>query len=298
MLLNIFLSLMIAPNLWAAQFNFDGFLDLNKQPAVSDVAPKRIYTDYLDVKITAKSAMAVDASSGKILYKKNINEILPIASITKLMTALIFLDHNPGWDKEWYTIPSDRRNGGIIYLNTGEIISLENLFKTTLIASDNDSAVALARASGLDEQQFINAMNDKARDFGMENSHFADPTGLKLANRSTVADLIKLLNSAFKNEDIKKVIGTSYYEFEVQGAEKTRTVKLRNTDTLLKSYLDVLGGKTGYLEEAGYCLAIKIKGEQGQEIIAVVLGSSSNSNRFQDIKAISDWVFSNYQWPQ
>ena len=135
MLAEIFLSIIILPALWSLQLNFDGFLNLDNQNAVNQeaAAPQRIFSDYLDVKITAPNAIAIDAKSGKILYKKNPDEVRPIASITKLMTALVFLDHNPGWQKEAFTIPSDRRNGGIIYLNTGEILTTENLFKTALI---------------------------------------------------------------------------------------------------------------------------------------------------------------------
>ena len=299
MLVDIFLSLIVFPALWNAQFNFDGFLNLNNQTVgaqIQEKTPQRLYTDYLDVKISAKSAIAVDSQSGKILYKKNPEQILPIASITKLMTALVFLDYNPGWQKEFFTIASDRRNGGIIYLNTGELLSMDNLFKTALIVSDNDSAMALARSTGLNEQEFIAKMNDKAKELGLLNSKFVDPTGLKLDNQSNASDLAKLLAFALQKEAIQKTTSTAYYEFEVQGEDKTRTVKLRNTDLLLKSYLNVLGGKTGSLEEAGYCLAVKVKGEQNQEIIVIVLGSQTNTDRFQDIKAISDWVFNNYQW--
>ncbi|MCX6744441.1 MAG: serine hydrolase [Candidatus Parcubacteria bacterium] len=298
MILDIILSFIILPALWNAQFNFDGFLDLPNKAADNQMneSPQRLYTDYLDVQITAESAIAVDLLSGKILYKKNTNEILPMASITKLMTALVFLDHNPGWQTEWSTIPADRRNGGIIYLNTGEILSLDNLFKTTLIVSDNDSAMALSRATGLDEQEFINQMNIKARQIGMVNAQFADPTGLKSANQATAGDLVKLLNYALQNEVIAKTTGMTYYEFEVQNLDKKRPVKLRNTDVLLKSYLNVLGGKTGSLEESGYNLAVKIKGEKNQEIIVVTLGSKTNADRFQDVKAITDWVYNNFQW--
>jgi len=298
MVLNIFLSLIFLPALWNAPINSNGFLNLNNQATVAAQisVPQRLYSDYLGVKISAKSAVAVDATSGKILYKKNEAEVLPLASITKLMTALVFLDYNPGWQTEWSTTPSDRRNGGIIYLNTGEILTLDNLFKTALIVSDNDAAMALSRATGLNEDDFIAHMNSKARQLGLYNTHFADPTGLKIANQSTVSDLVKLLNFALQNETIAKTTSTSYYEFEVKGQDKKRTVKLKNTDTLLKSYLNVLGGKTGSLDTAGYNLAVKIKGDKNQDIIVVVLGSQSNTDRFQDIKAVTDWVFNNWQW--
>jgi D-alanyl-D-alanine carboxypeptidase len=293
MILDIFLSLIVLPTLWNVQLNSDGFLNLNSQ--ISN-GPQRVYTDYLDIIISATSAIAVDAQSGKILYKKNEKEILPLASITKLMTALVFLDYNPGWQTEWFVIPDDRRGGGIDYLNTGEILTLNNLFKTTLIVSDNDAAVALSRATGMNLENFVNQMNVKAKQIGLKNTRFTDPTGLNWSNQSTAEDVVKLLDYALKNEIIAKTTGTAYYEFEAKNQDKTRTVKLKNTDSLLNGYLNVLGGKTGTMDASFCSLTVKIKGESGGDIIVVALNSQSNSQRFQDVKAIADWVFSNYQW--
>lgn len=299
MLLNILLSLIIVPSLYQNNFVFENALNLNK-PEVSmsleTDAPERVYTEFLDVEITAKNILAVDAKTGKILYEKNSREIVPIASITKLMTALVFLDYNPGWQKEFYTISSDRRNGGIIHLNAGEILKIRDLFYTALIPSDNDAAMALARATNLSEENFVKKMNAKARSLGLNNTQFFDPTGLNRNNVSNTEEIIKLLNFALANEDIQKATSTAYYEFEVNGENYKRLVKLRNTDLLLNSYLNIIGGKTGHLESAGYCLAVKLKGENEQEIFVVVLDSDTNFDRFQDVKAISDWIFSNYQW--
>jgi len=296
MLLNIILSLLVIPALGQDFFSYNGSIDLAANMAEAEQVPQRIYSDVLDVKITAKSAIAVDAKTGTILYKNNSQEIRSMASITKLMTALVFLDHNPGWQKEIFTIASDRRNGGIIHLNTGEVMTLKDLFYTALIASDNDAAMALARSTGLSESEFINKMNQKAKQIGLTDTQFSDPTGLKFSNKSTAQEIIKLLNYALQDSVIKDATSTAKYEFEVMGKEKTRLVKLKNTDWLVSSYLNIIGGKTGHLEPAGYCLTVKVKGEQNQEILVVVLGSQTNFDRFQDVKAISDWVFTNYNW--
>ena len=161
MLLNILLSLLVIPALGQDFLSCNGSLDLAANMAETEQAPQRIYSDVLDVKITAKSAIAVDAKTGAILYKNNAQEIRPMASITKLMTALVFLDYNPGWQKEVFTIASDRRNGGIIHLNTGEVMTIKDLFYTALIASDNDAAMALARSTGLDENEFHMIIYDR-----------------------------------------------------------------------------------------------------------------------------------------
>ncbi len=297
MLFNIILSLIIAPSLYQNNFIFDNTSKLNEVNINLEAkAPQRIYTDFLDVETTAKNILAVDAKTGKILYEKNPQEIVPIASITKLMTALVFLDYNSGWQKEFYTISSDRRNGGIIHLNTGEVLKIKDLFYTALIASDNDAAIALARSTNLSEKEFINKMNEKAKLLGLNNTNFADPTGLNKKNVSNAKEIVELLNFALENKQIQIATSTLNYEFEVKGKNYTRFVKLQNTDLLLRSYLNIIGGKTGYLDSAGYCLAVKIKGKKGQEIFVVVLNSETNFDRFQDVKAVSDWIFNNYNW--
>jgi len=298
MLLDIFISLVILPQLLQNNLFFEDFLALDPafEVAADLNSPYRLYTDVLDVNISAQNALAIDVATGKILYKKNSQEIRPIASITKLMTALVFLDYNPGWEKEFYTIASDRKNGGIIHLNTGEVLSIRNLFNTVLVASDNDAASALARATGLSPEEFVQKMNEKAEELEMNETIFFEPTGLNLNNKSTAEDITRLLNYALQNADIKNATSMYSYQYEVQSKEKTRQVKLVNTNMLTNSYLNVLGGKTGHLEEAGYCLAVKIAGKQNQEVIIVILDSETNFTRFQDVKAIADFVFTNYQW--
>ena len=298
MLLNFLMSLIVLPFLSQSLNNFDNFLILDHDltQTQKSAAPQRIYTDYLDVKTTAQSIVAVDVQSGKILYQKNSDEVRSIASITKLMTALVFLDYNPGWQKETFVIASDLRNGNTPHLKDNEIITVKDLFYTALVASDNEAIISLTRIAGFSEQQFVQKMNDKAKSLGLANTQFADPTGLDPNNKSSAKDVAKLLNYSLQNEELKKVTTTDSYEFQAKTKAKSRTVKLYNTDRLVNSYLDIIGGKTGSLSEAGYCLAVKIKGENKQEIIIVVLGSASDADRFQDVKAVADWVFSNYQW--
>jgi len=297
MLTNILISLLIIPSLFASQLNFDGFLNLANNNTKADIkSPQRIYTDYLDVKTTAQSIVAVDVQSGKILYQKNPDEVRSIASITKLMTALVFLDYNPGWQKETFVIPSDLRNGSKPHLKANEIITVKDLFHTALVASDNTAIIALTRIAGFSEAQFVQKMNDKAKNLGLADTQFADPTGLDPNNKSSTNDVAKLLNYSLQNEELKKVTTTNSYEFQAKTNTKSRTVKLYNTDRLVNSYLDIIGGKTGSLNEAGYCLAVKIKGESNQEIIIVVLASKSDADRFQDVKAVADWVFANFKW--
>ncbi len=299
MLLDILICMVLIPQMTQTYYSFDGFLDINnpvQEVIANDTGPQRIYTDLLDVVITAESAIAVDGQTGKIIYSKNSQEQRSIASITKLMTALVFLDNNPGWQTEVTVKASDRRNGGIVHLNTDEVITSRNLFYTSLIPSDNSATASLARITGFSEYEFVGQMNKKAQEFGLKNTKFSDPTGLNNNNLSTAEDLVKLINIALDKEDIALATTKYYYEFYVQSETIRRLVRLTNTDKLLNSYLNVLGGKTGHITVAGYCLGVKIKGEDSQEILIVVLGSDTNYDRFQDIKAISDFVFTNYKW--
>jgi len=284
MILHTFLSLVIAPLLWQV-------------PVAEVEGPQRIYTDLVDVELTAQSAIALDIKSNKILYQKNQDQVRSIASITKLMTAMVFIEHNPGWQKDFYTQAVDRKNGGIIHLNTGEIITIHDLFKTALIASDNDAAAALARSTGLSNDQFIAQMNYKAKELGLTQTRFSDPTGLNNSNESTAQEVAYLLKAALEKDMIREISKIAYDQFEVQVDEdETRTVTIRTTNQLLRSHLKVVGGKTGFLEEAGYCLAVKIEGPDKQEVILVVLGSDTAADRFQDIKAIAEFIFTNYKW--
>lgn len=301
MIFEILISLILIPNIEQHHHDVAQFLNLDYNQKIENLSnnqkePQRIYNDLIDIKITANNAIAVDAGSGKVLYEKNPDEIKPIASITKLMTALVFSEYNPGWQKIIRMKSADRRNGGIVHLNSDEQLTVRDLFYTALIPSDNSSAAALPRVAGFSEEKFVNLMNQKAGQLGMNNSKFADPTGLDYGNVSTVKDLVILLETAIQNKDIQKTTQIGMYEYTARSEENERTVTIYNTNKLVSGYLDLIGGKTGSLEKAGNCLAVKIKGEQDQEIIIIVLGSHEHNDRFQDVKAIAEYVFTNYQW--
>ena len=258
-------------------------------------APYRLNNFSLGVKLTAPSAMAVDKKTGFVLWQKNPAEVRSLASITKLLTALVFLDHNPGWETEITIQLSDYREGGRIRVFDGERLYVKDLFNASLIASSNNATVALARSTGLGEEEFAAAMNQKAEELGMFDSKFFEPTGLDPANVSTPADIIRLARAALGAPEIALATSQPEYTFKVINAPRTYT--LENTDRLLNSYLDIAAGKTGFLDEAGYCLISEVKGPEGQEILVVVMGSASEETRFTEVKALAQWAFDNYRWP-
>lgn len=248
---------------------------------------------YLDV----KSGIVLDSESNEILFAKNIGTTTPIASITKLMTALVFLDHDPAWDK-YYTIKEeDRRNGGKIFLYLGDRVKIRDLFRTSLIASANTATIAMVHSSGLTEDEFALKMNEKCRDLGLENTSFADVTGLSSDNISTAYEVAEIVRAAMGKEEIRRTtLKDGYSFFTGNGTEKNIT----STDDLLLDFpynkIDILGGKTGYTESADYCFAGYF-GRGEDKVISVILGADAISDRFEYTKDIIDWTYKSYIWP-
>lgn len=250
-----------------------------------------------NLEISAASSAVIDCKSDAVLFGKQKDQIWPIASITKLAAALVFLEHNPGWDAIYQIKAGDKQEGGRIYLFTGEKVKVKDLFYFSLVGSDNTAAMALVRSTGLSDEEFINKMNEKARALGLKNTHFDDPVGLSAGNVSTAKEIAALARVAFADNDISAASLTKAYEFEtLEGRKK----KINNTDGLLDIFpqngIKILGGKTGYIEASGYCFVGKFADHSGNEIISVVLGADSYNARFNQTKEMVEWVYENYQW--
>jgi len=265
-------------------------------------APTKI-SDYssLGVKVTARSFMVVEPETGAVLYEKNSQEPRSIASITKLMTALVFLEYNPGWDSEYTITQNDFRAGAVPSLNVGEKVKVRDLFYAMMVASSNEAAAALAYSTGLSEKEFIDQMNLRAYLLEMNNTTFADPTGLDSNNKSTAENLIKLIDVAFSHSEVRKAAGTKSYEVNILNKNAKRV--LISTDKILKDEFgfknDIYrleAGKTGYLDSAGYCFASQVRDQNGRRLLIAVLGSSSTYDRFTDTKSLAYWVFNNFKW--
>lgn len=262
--------------------------------------PVKVNPESLGIAVTAKSAVVLDEQTGKILFSKNAGEVRPLASITKLMTALVFLEHNPGWEKVVTITKDDARVGGIVYLLPGEQVTVSDLFNLTLVSSTNEAAVALASSTGLELGEFVNLMNEKAVELGLQNTKFVEPTGLEPGNVSTAYELSLLAKEVFSQPEIAKVTRQRVYNFSILNSGRLR--KAVTTNDLLSTFIndknygyEILGAKTGFLEEAGYCLTTQIvKGENS--IIITLLGSSTEKDRWQEVKGLAEWSFENYRW--
>ncbi|MBT4349556.1 D-alanyl-D-alanine carboxypeptidase [bacterium] len=293
------LNLLTVPIQHVPSFNLEN-IDDNLNISVTQqkfegeqVLPHKINPDSLGVKITSQYSAIMDKDSGAILWQHNADEVRSLASITKLMTALVFLDHNPGWQTIMTMEQKDEINGGVPHIKRDERAKVRDLFYTTLIASDNTAARALVRSTGMDNEQFVKKMNDKATALGLSSTYFVDVTGLSVDNKSTALDVLKLAKEALSQEDIKAVTSKRVYSFTTVSGQAHR---IFSTNKLLDSYLDVVAGKTGFITASGYCLVAEITGADGHNVIGVVLGSATHDDRFQDLKILSAWVLDNFSW--
>ena len=249
----------------------------------------------LDLK--ADKGAALVTGGHLFLFSQRADETQPIASITKLMTALVFLDHNPGWDKIYKIVADDHVEGGRLNLFLGDEVKVKDLFYTSLVASDNGATLALVHSTGLNEADFVSEMNQKAKKLGLAKTSFVDPIGLSDSNVSTAREVAFLAQAALDRAEIREATTRPSYEFKtLLGRQK----KVESTDYLLfdsrQGSLQVLGGKTGYTDKAGYCFVGRLKDASGREVISVILGSSGKNERFQESRNLANWVFNSYNW--
>lgn len=252
-----------------------------------------------DFNTSASSAVIINEETGHVLYAENSRAKRAIASITKLFTALVFLDFNPGWEKVYQLKGSDRREGGRIYTWSGEKLKVKDLFNLSLVASGNTETIALVNATGLGEELFVKKMNEKARELGLNNTVFKDAVGLSEENISTAEDVAKFAKVALGNKEIAKAVTSEKFECTTQAG---RVVKVSSTDELLGSLEDPVlgleGGKTGYNNRAGYCFVGKFNNDDKHPVISVILGELTKSSRFTETKDMVKWTYDNYAWPE
>jgi D-alanyl-D-alanine carboxypeptidase (penicillin-binding protein 5/6) len=279
-------------------FHFEGNQLPENEDVESPAALKPVKIDKAEqLTLKAKCGVAIASGSNEVLFEQLGNEQTAIASISKLATALVFLDLNPGWDKIYEIKKADRVDGGKIYLFNGDKVRIKDLFYLSLVASDNSATQALVNSTGLPEEEFVAKMNLKVKELGLKNTSFVDPIGLSSYNLSTAKEIAILAKAALDAKEISEATIARNYEFKTLGG-KNKIVY--NTDSLLKIFpqngIKILGGKTGYNEAAGYCFVGKFTDNYGHEIIAVVLGGDDINSRFEQTKDIVHWAYNNYRW--
>ncbi len=245
----------------------------------------------------AKSAILIEASTGEILFEKNADERLVPASMTKMMSMLVIIEAIENGDLKWnqeiqVSENASSMGGSQILLETGEKMSVRDLFKGVAIASGNDAVVALAEAVAGTEDAFVQKMNDKAKELGLKNTNFKNPHGLDTANHySSARDMSLIAKELVKHEKVLEF--TSVYEDYLR--ENTdRKIWLVNTNKLVRFYDGVDGLKTGFTEGAGYCLTATAK-KDGMRVIAVVMGEADSKMRNQEVSEMLDYAFAQYK---
>jgi D-alanyl-D-alanine endopeptidase (penicillin-binding protein 7) len=252
----------------------------------------------LGVVTSAVSAIVLDRRSGAVLFEKNREAPRSIGSITKLMTAYVFLQTSPDLTSIISLEPEDVRLGGIQHVKVGEPVSVRDLLYASLVSSDNSATAALARLSKMPYGDFVAKMNETAAAIGMAQTQFVDPTGLSAKNTSVVMDVARLIDQASTFEIIRDA--TTHATFDLTNSSGT-TFTLENTNDLLSSFVNrdpyqIVMAKTGYLPEAGYCLGALFSHEGEHEIIVVALGAESDVERFQDVKSLAVWAYEVWEW--
>lgn len=256
-----------------------------------------VYADDLHLAENAKSAILIEASTGEVLYEKNPDEKLVPASMTKMMSMLLIMEAIENnvlkWDQTVTVSENASSMGGSqILLETGEKMSVKDLFKGVAIASGNDAVVALAEASYGSENNFVNAMNKKASELGLKNTNFKNPHGLDTADHySSARDMSLIAKELSKHEKIFEF--TSIYEDYLR-QDTDRKIWLVNTNKLVRFYEGVDGLKTGFTNGAGYCITASAK-KNGMRIIAVVMGEPTSKMRNKEISEMFDYSFAQYE---
>ena len=265
----------------ALVFGLIGMLGL---PAVS-AAPNPAKLD-----IRSSSALVVDVNTGKTLYQKNATKVRPIASITKLMTALVVLDARQDLaqtltiDKE----DLDRVNHTHSRIRMGTKVTRRDALHLALMSSENRMASALARHYPGGRSAFIRAMNNKARQLGMRQTHFYDATGLSTRNVSTAQDLGKLVTAAYRQPLIRQFTQDEHREMRFQAP--SYSLMFNNTNPLVKNPdWDVRLSKTGFTDEAGRCLVMRAKPDS-RELAIVLLNSVGKLTPVGDANRIRKWL--------
>jgi serine-type D-Ala-D-Ala endopeptidase (penicillin-binding protein 7) len=243
--------------------------------------------------VRAAAAIIYNPETNQVLWESNAQDQRSIASITKVMTALVFLESGTPLDTPVTVQRPDVYRASTTYLRAGYKVTADDLLNLLLIGSDNAAARALARVSPYGSEGFIDQMNLKAEELGLTQTDYADPSGLLATNVSSAYDMARLIAFASADERIGGVMRKASHTV-VAGK---RTINVNSTNQLVKTgEYDVMGGKTGFIGRSGYCLATLLRLPQsGKQVAVVVLGASSNQGRFWETRHLFNWFSTHTQ---
>jgi D-alanyl-D-alanine endopeptidase (penicillin-binding protein 7) len=256
------------------------------RPSFGQLAGLHSVDDQLDLKSSV--ALVIDQDTREVLFRKNDSAVLPIASLTKLMTGMIVSEAKLPMD-EVVTITQDdvdTEKGSSSRLRVGTTLTRGELMHLSLMSSENRAAHALGRTYPGGLSAFVEAMNAKARLLGMSDTRYVEPTGLSSRNQSSAQDLAQLVNAAYNDPMLRELSTSPGHEVEVGN----RTLRYNNTNRLVKNpEWDIGLQKTGYISEAGQCLVMQAK-VAGRKLIMVFLDSAGKLSRLGDAERVRKWV--------
>lgn len=251
----------------------------------------------LKPEINAQAAVIVDEESGEVLWQKNGEEVLPIASLSKIMAVKVFLDNNRDLkqvveykyqDEEYNYNYVNKWESARVRLDEGDKLTVNDLIYSALVGSANNAIETLVRYSGLSRDAFIQAMNDKAKTLGAESTYFEEPTGLSTKNVSSALDYAIIAKEVLKDPIIASAVSAREYSFSTVDGSKVRN--LYNTNSWLRyNIMPFTASKTGYLHEAKYCLMSRIKTTDERQLISVVLGAETRDESLFSTKDVFNY---------
>jgi D-alanyl-D-alanine endopeptidase (penicillin-binding protein 7) len=238
--------------------------------------------------VRAEAAIIYNPQTNEVLWESNAQDQRSIASITKVMTALVFLESGMPVSTNVTVQRGDVFHASTTYLRAGYAVTADDLLNLLLIGSDNAAARALARVSPYGAAGFVDQMNRKATELGLEQTRYADPSGLLSTNVSSAYDMARLIAYASGDDRIGSVMRKASHTVYTG----RRTINVNSTNQLVRTgEYDVLGGKTGFINNSGYCLATLLRLPQsGQQVAVVVLGAKSNQGRFWETRHLFNWM--------
>ena len=254
--------------------------------------------DNAPLSVSSKSAILMDVGSGQILYEKNAHDKLPPASVTKVMTMLLICEALDSGkitldDSVQISDNAASMGGSQIFLEAGEVQKVDNLLKGIAVASANDGCVAMAEYIGGSVESFVDMMNAKAKELNMKDTNFVNTNGLPVDNHYTSAHDIAIMSRELLKHDVISKYLTTWMDQVVVG-KKQITVGLANTNKLIKHYQGATGVKTGFTQQAKYCLSASAK-RGDTHLVAVTLGAETSPERFKDATSLLNFGFANYE---
>ena len=240
--------------------------------------------------LRAAAAIVYDPDTQQVLWEEHSQDQRSIASITKVMTALVFLESDPDLSEMITVTRPDVSHASTTHLRSNDRLEAGDLLHLLLISSDNAAARVLARVSPYGSTGFIQRMNEKAAELGLQSTRYADPSGLLSDNVSSAYDMARLIAYVSVNDRIGSIMRTQEYT----AYTARRPIAIHSTNHLLgRDDVEVRGGKTGFINSSGYCLATLLRlPESGQQVAVVVLGARSNAGRFLETQNLFNWFMS------